>query len=149
MFELLHYWELKTFNLHVWSLHRNDSNVGSDGIDFTGQSNSKARGSGSSHGSQDTITKHPTTEAAPRLPRWLSGKGIWLQRRRHKRCGFHPWIRALDAAVPRGAREPLSSAEEQGLICGRPASLNTPSDTEECFSLKGVQAVHRGAPYTV
>lgn len=31
MFELLHYWELKTFNLHVWSLKRNDSNVGSDG----------------------------------------------------------------------------------------------------------------------
>ena len=44
-------------------------------LDFTGQSKSKARGSGSSHGSQNAITKHPTNEAAPRFPRWLSGKG--------------------------------------------------------------------------
>ena len=44
-------------------------------LGFTGQSKSKARGSGSSHGSQDAITKHPTTEAPPRFPRWLSGKG--------------------------------------------------------------------------
>ena len=26
------------------------------------------------------------------LPRWLSGKKIYLQFRRHRRCGFNPWV---------------------------------------------------------
>ena len=29
------------------------------------------------------------------LPRWLSGKELTCQYRRHKRRGFHPWVRKI------------------------------------------------------
>jgi len=29
------------------------------------------------------------------LPRWLSGKELACQCRRHKRCGFDPWVRKI------------------------------------------------------
>ena len=33
--------------------------------------------------------------ASPGLPRWRSGKESTCQRRRCKRCGFHPWVRKI------------------------------------------------------
>ena len=38
---------------------------------------------------------HKELDTTEQLPKWLSGKELTYQCRRHKRCRFNPWVRKL------------------------------------------------------